>query len=344
MALSDILTSYQLSPEAEARFSKSVIQNIHGSVRTNLGSLLMPAVLFAILGMLELTLFRMGGLLGMFSLIIYLLGTILFFWEMLSFQLDFDGSTGFVQYHTLLHGTTTYHIDELMMFDVTQQRMQYNRSRMYFRRHGYAAFPSLLGFSDAFRARGTLRVRELLTITTASGIIVIPLAASWFSSKLVHGVGGFRDSEKFYTYLDLYRRYMLKNEPLSDQVAEDVSLSPAVRAAIAAQLAQQEQDAPHLPESIPELTADDYDPVSTPKVKAPQTPLSTPDLSVPVTGIPETHVLPQKFDTAQPEMAPPASAPAEPSQPEPASAFPDPAQKPDVDALFNSVLQRYGKR
>ena len=362
MGLENIIAGYKLSSDAEERFNRDFIKNIRGTVQANFGSLAVPVLLLFLLGLLVAVLYeRTGGLVGMLVVVVYALGTILILWELLSFRIDFDGSTGFVQYHTLLHGTTTYHIDELMMFDVETQRLTYSPNPLFHRRHGLF---SLRNLSERFRSRRTLRIRELLYISTAEGVICVPMSSSFMTSKLVRGIGGFRDAEKLYNYLDLYRRYVLKHDPALDDAAEkeDTAISPAVRAAIAAAKAQAQPLDPE--QGIPALGKDDFNPAAFASERPQDALLSTPDISVPVTGEPETHILPQKTDgtrsipapeilqknDAKPaEMPLPAVTAEEALAPQQApvhkSAFPDPARKPpvDVDELFNQVLRQHGK-
>lgn len=297
MPLNDILSACQLSPDAEERFSKSMLKNLKGCVRINLGSMIAPLLLTGILGGLESVFFRLhSGVFGMLTLILYLLGAFLLIWELVSFRIEFDGSTGFVQYHTLFRGTTTYHADELMCFDVRTQHIYQYPSRSYIRRI-------------------TLRTRELLQITAADGTITVPLSAAWRESKLVRGVGGYRDAEKFYNYLVLYQRYVYKSSLLLQASQED-ALAPAVLAAIE-ETRRKAAFAP-VPEhqSIPELTGEELAPGS-----------ATPEHSVPASEEPEQY---PQFGF---------------SDPVPDQRFPDPAQKPavDVDKLFQDVLRQHGK-
>ena len=347
MGLENIMAAYHLSGDAEERFQKEFIRNLHGTVSINLGALLPTVLLLCLLGMAVVSfVLTYGGIIGMLLLIVYAVATVLILWELMSFRIDFDGATGFVQYHTLLHGTTVFHIEELMLFDLRQQRFTAPKNPVPFVRGKF----HLREFSQFFHARRTLRVRELLYITTAEGIICVPLASSWFTSKLVRGAGGYRGAEKLYSYLDLYRRYVLKYDSAPAQSDAEQALSPAVRAAI---LAAHQEPAPDPDKGIPELTENDFNPAAFASVRPGDAALSTPDISVPVSGEPETHILPQKFDTEQnpvtPQTAADASLSAEASpapKPEPSAAFPIRTGKPasDVDELFNNVLRQYGKR
>lgn len=344
MPINDILTSYQMSPEAEARFSKSVIRNLKGTVRINYGSYVMPIFLLFILGsLLEMFCSTHPGLLSMVLIILYGLMTVVILWYMLSWRLEFDGSTGFLSYYTLFRGATTYHIDEMMSFTVDVQRIQ-RAERIYrFGRRGVRGAVGLLygeDFLESFRARRTLRIRELLQIHTPEGTITIPISSSWLTSKMVHGAGGYRDAEKLCSYLDLYRRFVYKhNDTMELYREEPEGLSPAVRQAIEA---QQKADAQAVPEvqTIPELIPEEHDPLLDLPARAPEKHLSVPDVSVPISPEPEIR-LPKPSQTP----APPTPASPEP-QPAQKSAFPDPAQKPsaDVDALFDQVLRQYGKK
>lgn len=316
MLIQDIISAYHLSPDVEERISKNMLKNLKGSVRINLGSVITPMIIIVILGVIEFWLFRMlDGIVGMLTLIVYLIGSFLMLWELFSYRIDFDGSTGFIQYHTLFRGTTTYHINELMSFDV-----HINRSYSYSTRNR--------------RHRSILRTRELLEIHTADGAITVPIASAWLASKLVRGVGGYRDADKLYTYLEIYHRYALKSSLLTE-AAQYNDLAPSVQAAIKAE--QRRVAFAPVPEqqSIPELTDEDLDPASI-AIQKPAAPApSTPDISVPVSGEPETHVMPpsSKADLHFPD---PAQYPT----------HPEPSVKPpvDVDQLFENVLRQHGKR
>lgn len=326
MSIQDIIAAYHLSPDAEERISQNMLKSLKGSVRINLGSLFTPIIDIVILGVIAFALFHLFyGIVGMLILIVYLLGSFLALWEMLSYRIDFDGSTGFIQYHTLFRGTRTYHVDELMSYDVDTERETYGKHRH----------------------RQTLRTIEVLKINTTDGTIKVPISSVWFGSNLNRGVGGYRDADKLYTYLEIYRRYAHKSSLLTNaarNTAQDSDLAPSVQAAIKAQQEQQEQrpaasfaPAPEQ-QSIPGLTDEDLNPASIAAEKPAEPALSTPDISVPVTGEPETHVLPQE------EIA----------DVYPQFGFPDPAQKPnapspsqkppvDVDKLFENVLRQHGK-
>ncbi len=322
MELGSLLSSYKISPDAEARFSKSIIENIKGTVRVNFGSVVPPAFLLMILGFIIMGYCTVhSGVISMLLIIFYCMLTFLVMWRLLTWRIDFDGSTGFVQYHTFLGGTQTYHVSELMLFEVHNQRMSVTLIRNPHRRRGL-----LITMSDAFQTRRTLRVRELLQILTADGMIVVPVSSAWLESKLVHGVGGYRNAEKFQSYLDLYRRYKLENE-MPDPITkpEENDLSPAVRAAIEAQRSKMQFAPPPEQQSIPDLE-------------------SVEEISAP---IPEKRPAPAANNTIQPleTLAEPPEK-AEPTTP----AFPDPASKTqntkppvDVDKLFENVLRQHGK-
>ncbi len=337
--MQSITGMYQLSPEAEERFSKSFIVNTKGTVRVDLLSLGVPALLFAALGtVLYFLTVGGGGLFVMLLIIAYALGVILFFWSKFSWRIDFDGSTGFVQYHTLFGGTKTYHVHELMAFEthitsITNAPLKYAggmRRRSY--RNAYF-----------FQLR-TITAKESLYISTEDGLIVVPVASAWHSSKLSRGIGGYVDSEKFLTYLDFYRRYMLEKDdyPEDNAAVRHHDLSPAVRRAIAE--AQEKGDPAPVPETFPVLQADELDPVAVMQTTQEKPVHDIPDMSVPVTGLPETAPeIPKPRPVPEPE-AKPASEPApkyqplpeRPAMPERSSdfpdptktAFPDPARKP----------------
>ena len=269
MDLQDILSSYQLSPEAEERFSKEVIENLKGSVRIDFGEFVLSLIVVTILGALEELLFvKVGGLVGMLTMIVYLLGAILFLWYLLSWQLDFDGSTGFLNYHTLFQGTTAYHVDELMCYDIRTQRWK----RTTFESYGEKL--TLAQFLDNLRARRTFRIRELLQIRTSDGSITIPLSTAWLSSKLIHGVGGFRDADKLSHYLELYRRYLLKADAVIPVQTPEEALSPAVLMAI-------EEEKRRSREAVSENTEPEQKPEAS---KAPQ---PAPHKPEPATAAPE---------------------------------------------------------
>ncbi|MCR4645760.1 MAG: hypothetical protein K5695_10205 [Oscillospiraceae bacterium] len=211
---------YRLSPDAEERFSKSFIQNTKGTVRVNLLSLGVPFVLFFLLGVvLKMLSIKLDDIANTLLLIAYLLSVILFFWSKLAWRLRFDGSTGFIQYHTLFGGTKTYHVSELMAFDtqfssITNAPIVFAQTR-----------PRKLR-SEMFRRVRTISTSESIRIHTGKELIIIPLASSWHSDRLTHGIGGYVDAEKLYTYLDMYRRYCYskENDPAPAPPAEE---SPA---------------------------------------------------------------------------------------------------------------------
>lgn len=322
MPIQDIISAYHLSPDAEERISKNMLKSLKGSVRINLGSLFTPIIDIVILGVIAFALFHMfNGIVGMLILIVYLLGAFLVLWELFSYRIDFDGSTGFIQYHTLFRGTRTYHVDELMLYDVHTEKETYGRHRH----------------------RQTLRTIEVLEIHTADGTIKVPISSVWLGSNLNRGVGGYRNADKLYTYLEIYRRYAHKSSLLTNaarNTAQNSDLAPSVQAAIKAQQEQHQAAFAPAPEqqSIPELTDEDLDPASLAAEKPAEPALSTPDISVPVTGEPETHVLPQEgISDIYPQFGFP-----DPAQKQSA---PSPSQKPtaDVDQLFENILRQHGK-
>lgn len=322
MELGSLLSSYKISPDAEERFSRSIIENIRGTVRVNFGAVVPPVFLLTILGVIIMGYCTVhSGILAMLLIIGYCMLTFLVLWYLLTWRIDFDGSTGFVQYHTFFGGTQTYHVSELMLFEVHNQRMSVTLIRNPHRRRGL-----LITMSDAFHTRRTLRVRELLQIMTADGMIVVPISSAWLESKLVHGVGGYRDAEKFQSYLDLYRRYKLENEmpdPIMQPGGQD--LSPAVRAAIEAQRSKMQFAPPPEQQSIPDLE-------------------SVEEISAP---IPEKRPVPSANDTIRPlespTRQPEGNAPAAPAFPDPAGKTQDPKPPVDVDKLFENVLRQHGK-
>ena len=374
--MQSITGMYQLSPEAEERFSKSFILNTKGTVRVSVLSLGPPFLLFVILGtVLYMLSMKLSGLTNLFIILAYTLGVILFFWSKLSWRLTFDGSTGFVQYHTLFGGDHTYHVHELMAFE-THVNSITNVSLKYLNRFGKYHHP------DIFRIQ-TLTATEYVRISTEDGVIIIPVASSWSSSNLSRGIGGYVNADKFLNYLELYRRFMYQKDGYPEETAATTSLPQSVRKAIAEEQAKKAAAPAEIPKSFPEPQPDEMDPVAvmqTPKTAPVQ---DIPAASEPVTGLPkEQPAKPVKTQPAKPvKLQPmperplmpergsafpdptcsvfpdPAQKPAaaestaipdvtEEPKPQPhENAFPDPAQKPpvDVDALFDKVLAEHGK-
>ena len=54
MDLSELMSSYKISPDAEERFSRSILEHIRGSVRINPGAYVMPGILLMILLLLAM--------------------------------------------------------------------------------------------------------------------------------------------------------------------------------------------------------------------------------------------------------------------------------------------------
>ena len=322
--ITGLYAQYQLSPEAEERFNQSFLQNAKGTVRPDIGSYGVPFLVFLMLGTLLLIVgYKLPEGVLTLLMVLYNAGVFLSFWNRFTWRLDFDGSTGFVKYHTLFGGTKTYHVTELMLFERHIRSMTndimvrlgdagaFNFGRRSFRR----------GWRSYIMPR-TFLTTDTLEITTTDGIISVPLATSWNSNHIAQGVGGYVNAEKFYNYLDMYRRHRLMREDIpQDAPAEDNApdIPPAVREAIAAQKAQEP-----LPTGLPALSENDLNPtgvISTPHDDVPNG--GVPDISVPVSGIPETHIGARRIDQIQPDTPAP-----KPEAPEKKPEIP--AKKPEI--------------
>ena len=329
MDLSELMSSYKISPEAEERFSRSILEHIRGSVRINPGAYVMPGILLMILGGIIMSYCTVhSGIFAMLLIIGYCLMTFLIFWYMLTWRIDFDAESGFVHYHTFFGGTKTYHVNELMGFELQTGRFEVPTIM--------TGVVRLQRYAELFRARPSVLAHEMLKIHTEEGTIVIPVSSALLQTKLMRGVGGYTDGEKLYTYLDLYRRYVVRNQPDVDEQAGNAGLSAGTLAAIEEQKREQEsafQFAPEAGSEIPELGAGEH--ATEPEAHFVSAEMA--DISEP-----EKPVMTPEKPAEIPEK--PAMTPEQPEKPEaPAAAAMEEKPYVDVDALFNDVLKRYGK-
>lgn len=330
---SSIHTMYQLSPEAEERFNRSFLRNTKGTVRVNPGAYGLPLLLFAILGtLLAIAGYRLPDALRALLAIVYFLGIFISFWNRITWKIEFDGASGFVHYHTLFGGTKTYHVTDLMAFE-THIRSLTNDSAMLLAkgtRYRYRRRGLFSGVS--YLQPKTFLTTDTLEIMTQDGIIQVPLATSWNSSRISRGIGGYMGAEKFYTYLDMYRRHQLMHDEPAAVIDDEPGLSLAVREAIAAQKAREQEQ---LPTELPPLTEEDINPTGLVHTAHDEIPNgAVPDISVPVTGIPETHIGAKRIDQPAPAVQEiPVEQPASPAPKPEKPAKPVSAQKPDIPVV-----------
>lgn len=330
-AFNSIHTMYQLTPEAEERFNRSFLQNTRGTVRVNPGAYGFSLLIFAILGTLLATVgYRLPDMIKALVAIVYFLGVFISFWSRFTWKIDFDGASGFVHYHTLFGGTKTYHVTDLMAFE-THIRSLTNDSAVLMSKANSYSYRRGFFRGVSYLQHKTFLTTDTLEIMTQDGIIMVPLATSWNSSRISRGIGGYMGADKFYTYLDMYRRHQLMRDEPANTADMGDGLSYGVREAINAQKNAVQEP---LPTELPPLTEDDYNPTGLIHTSHDDIPDgAVPDISVPVTGIPDTHIGAKRLDQT-------GSSPAEPvTAAEPAAPAPKPvkAEKPAIPAITDPL-------
>lgn len=229
MRLEDIAASIAADPEREAKYAREMCRNLKGRVRKNLSTLVTLGIVLLILASRLFHYCAVSpGVFSMLVAILGLMGGVLVMWYLITWELTFDGETGFLSYHTLLQGTVSFHVSEIENFRTTSAYHRSTRSRYFIEK--------LYIEAGETRIHITLNKRH--------------------TDKLSFGMNmGDTDSDKLLQYLELYQKCIATP-------AEGLAMSgidPRIAAAIAKEKAAEvvvtdEKTEPVLPENVSEET------------------------------------------------------------------------------------------
>ncbi len=201
---------------AEKRRAREFLKSAKGTVRAG--------EFFAILGLSWTLAFVFVDLLVLLAcpgmpvlpgLLVYLLITAAAALYLLRWRIEYDAATGFVQYTTLLRGTQSFHIGELMCFAVRE--IGFRRTGDIVPNRIYNETTGETELMPLSPHRMTGRHLRLLTIEIPGGKIRILLTAS--SYTFIGNIeGGNSDAGRFYDYLRFYRQYVLESPDALDEL------------------------------------------------------------------------------------------------------------------------------
>lgn len=327
MKLNDILSAYHTDPAKNKKYAKEICSNLRGTVKPNITSKLS---ILLVTGAVVLWSIQFcsehSGVLSMLFMIVATMGMVVLNMYMFSWELTFDGSTGFFNFHTMFGGTIRFHVSEI---------------------------EAVQNYTSSYRGKRT----DYLTLVVNQKKIPVALRSYYVrpSQNENNYTGGYDDAEKLEQYLGLYRQFLASD---SYGIAQNDGLSPAVRAAIAQQqngyIPKRVEPVTEMP-SIPEMPSLETA-VNLQKESAP------PEKTVP---IPEKISLQKETESNFPDPAKPQNSafpdPAMSRKEVNADALfndvlgqfgkapsPPPSGKSkkeaDVDALFDNVLKQFGKK
>ena len=300
MKLNDILSTYHTDPKKSRKYAKEICSNLHGTVQKSVDSKLTLLLISAIIIFEMITLcINRSGIFSMLLMIVVSMGLVVWNMYFFSWELTFDGATGFFSFHTMFKGTIRFHASEIGRIHTVTLHNRGQRTECL-------CLPV-----DNIEIRVVLRKYYLRPSNTENSY-----------------QGCDTNAEKLEQYLTLYQQFLAKEADFN--TALDDGLSPAVRRAIAQQKRQEESYIPkqaNIPQEMPSVP--ESSPVSETPVKLEK-------------SAPKTVTLSKKTESVIPE---PQKAQNSPFPDPTISAFPDPAMKKEVDtdALFNGVLNQFGK-
>lgn len=202
MRLEDIAAAYEVDPEKEKRFARQICQSLRGRVSVGIWNLVGDAVS---IGFLFLILFWMfHGLPGGFLMLLHvpvILVCVIHLWYQLSWELTFDGESGFFSYRTLFHEEIRFHVSEISRFRVEEVSM---------------------------RRRRSIYKGEVLVIEVGGEKIVVLVKKHFIKGNPVFD-GGYTNAGKLVEYLEMYRRFIA---PAEWGLVTD-GVDPGIAAAIA---------------------------------------------------------------------------------------------------------------
>lgn len=228
MRLEDIAASFRIDPERERKFALEMSRNLKGSVKRNALQVGCAAILILVLSMGSFILCEaQPGIVSMMMMMISLLGGVLVLWYMLTWELTFNGETGFFSYHTLFKGTINFHVSEITDF---RDSIEQYRSR----------FGTYLIDCISFKVDDTRIVVKVGRV----------------GSKLFWGGGGYTNANKLKQYMELYQKCIAS--PETDLTMNGVD--PRIAAAIAHAKIEEQMRSQHsgntAPENAPDINVD----------------------------------------------------------------------------------------
>ena len=231
MKLNDILVTYHTDPEKSRKYAKEICSNLHGTVQKSLESrltLLLISAFVILQTIINCTVH--SGVFSMLLMIVVSMGLVVWNMYFLSWELTFDGATGFFSFHTMFKGTIRFHASEIGRIHTVTLHNRGQRT-------------------------------ECLCIPIHNTKIMVALRKYYFRPSQTNNnyQGCDTNAEKLEQYLTLYQQFLAKEADFN--TALDDGLSPAVRMAIAQQKRQEEsyipkqanipQEMPSVPESSP---------------------------------------------------------------------------------------------
>ncbi len=218
MQLDDVTAGFLEDEEAGKRFAKTACQNLRGRVRRSFGDVSKAVLITAVLlGVWYLVFRHAPTVLLMLTAVPAWLGAFVALWNMVRWELTFDGETGWFGFSSLFGTDLRFHVSEIYRI----------------RRESVRSI-----------SRG-LKKWDMLSIEVGNTVIPVVLRKYWFETKHTQRQfkGGYTDAEKLSQYLELYQRYLAPPD-FGMQRSPQGELAPAVAAAIAAQRAEMQENAP----------------------------------------------------------------------------------------------------
>lgn len=195
-----ILSGYEVDSEKEKQFAKQVCASLRGRVRVGWGALVMYALNISLLLMLLSVLLRgMPGWLKMILSVPVLMAAAVYIWYLSSWEMTFDGESGYLSYRTLFQEEIRFHVSEISSFRVVRRRI----------------------FLDN---------RSALVLDVNGMTIRVPLGKPTLQNGMYYH-GGFLCADKLLEYLKMHRTY-LEPQTRTHVPAAD-GIAPGVAAAIA---------------------------------------------------------------------------------------------------------------
>ncbi len=207
MQLDEIAAAFTVDPEKEKLFAKQVCSSLHGKVRFGAGHLLLTCIKVLLLIAILYWLTSDSGILLMLTMVPAVVGGIFWLWYQMSWELAFDGETGFMSFRTLLDGMIRFHVSEIGL--IGQDTLIFDKSLWH---------------------------KDVLFLTVGEKKIVVELSRYLLKMGEIRigTVGGHTNAEKLQQYLDLYQKFL---------AAPDFGLQPDISPAVAAAIAAQKKEA-----------------------------------------------------------------------------------------------------
>lgn len=372
MQINDIIGGIEVSREAEERHARSVIGSMKGTVRPRLAHRITVIVLVTAAMLFSLCYLMLSpGILSMLAVLVGFVGGFGLLWYVLSWELKFDGDTGWLSFYSLLTGRNTFSAGEIENIWI-----------------------KTITLGGGRHVRHTI---DLLCIRIEGKEIRMTLRTYYGDNPRRMGdyEGGCTNAGKLWEYLDLYRRFVSEEDMMIHYAGDEAGLIYGEKTqpgtlgmqigdlikkrkkeesdvlldfqAIAAAAAAAKQETAPEPAPAAEVPAPEPIPAAEAPVPEPAPAAKDPKPDVDVDAL-FNQVLREHGQQSRPrkkparkrgflrpkqeeiavspavQMAVDAQKAAHPEAKKPAPPA-DAAKKPDVDvdALFNQVLREHGK-